>query len=149
MARSRRSRRSNDTGPGRGSFGAASFAVRPTLVRPRITPRIVLEPIEDRRRHHPLGYYRPARQVSGHPVRPLVVGGAPARSSSARPARGARPNVVRRAPSISPTVRFDVPKRTIICIRRKRRREVIMALGKGGGRHRRPKRNYFSEVKCR
>lgn len=148
MGRSRRSRRSNDTGPGRGSIGAASFAVRPNLVRPRLTPRIVLQPIEDRRRHHPLGYVRPARQISGHPVRPLVIGGVPAR----RPAPGARRSEaakVARAPSLSPTLRFDVPKRTIICVRRKRRREVIMATGKGGGRHRRPKRNYFTEVKCR
>lgn len=35
-----------------------------------------------------------------------------------------------------------------VCIRRKRRRQVLMATGKGGGRHRRPLRGPNSQIWC-
>lgn len=88
----------------------------------------------DRRVHHPLGEYRPAVAFSGHPVRTNVV----------------RPSKFKSNLYVSPKVRFAVPKKTLICVRRAERKEVLHALkkvgrGRGGGRKR---RNWFSEVTC-
>lgn len=47
-----------------------------------------------------------------------------------------------------PVLAFSNPKFTAICIRRKQRREVLLALGKGGGGKKRPRRNSFSQVRC-
>lgn len=44
---------------------------------------------------------------------------------------------------------FAVPKRVAVCVRRKTRREVLLAKGRGGGRNRRPRRNEWSNVSCR
>lgn len=58
---------------------------------------------------------------------------------------------------LSRRVGFQFPWQVMICIRRKRRREVLHALnvagrifraGGGGGGFRRPRRNRFSEVRC-
>lgn len=43
---------------------------------------------------------------------------------------------------------FKVPHSVVICARRKARREVLFAQGKGGGRHRRPRRTTSSSVSC-
>ncbi|WNK13477.1 MAG: hypothetical protein [Microvirus sp.] len=43
---------------------------------------------------------------------------------------------------------FEAPKFVAICVRRKQRREVLLALGKGGGGKRHPRRNQFSNVRC-
>lgn len=45
-------------------------------------------------------------------------------------------------------IKFAQPRRVLICLRRHARREVLLALGKGGGGKRRPKRNNFSGVSC-
>lgn len=53
--------------------------------------------------------------------------------------------------TVSKRVGFHAPWQVIICVRRKRRREVLHALNKTGagkGRQRRPVRNTFSEVRC-
>lgn len=88
----------------------------------------------DRRSHHPLGPYRPAVAFSGHPVRTNVV----------------RPSRFKSNLYVAPKVRFAVPKKTLICVRRSQRKEVLHALKKvGRGRGRGPKRrNWFSEVTC-
>lgn len=91
--------------------------------------------VEDRRTHHPLGFFRPARQWSGHPVQPNVV---------------SKNSVGKQAKRFPVGIRFADPRRTLICVRRKQRKEVLFAkrkTGKGArARHRR--RNYFSEVSC-
>lgn len=43
---------------------------------------------------------------------------------------------------------FAAPNRVMVCVRRKERREVLMAQGRGGSRVRRPRRNRFSHIKC-
>lgn len=43
---------------------------------------------------------------------------------------------------------FKAPKFVAICVRRKIRREVLLALGRGGGGKRRPRRNAYSNVRC-
>lgn len=49
---------------------------------------------------------------------------------------------------LPPKIGFDVPKRVAICVRRKQRREVIiakkLARNGGGAKH----RNIWSDVKC-
>lgn len=45
-------------------------------------------------------------------------------------------------------VAFAAPKRVLVCVRRKIRKEVILATGKGGGSHRKPRRTEFSNVRC-
>lgn len=43
---------------------------------------------------------------------------------------------------------FAAPKYVAVCVRRKARREVLFAIGKGGGGKRRGRRNQFSNVRC-
>lgn len=56
------------------------------------------------------------------------------------------------APKYSPpfAVRFADPRLVSICAKRKIRREVLFALGKGGkrGRLNKPRRNFWSRVSC-
>lgn len=49
----------------------------------------------------------------------------------------------------SPDLGFNVPNDVSICAKRATRKEVLLALGKGGGGPRkRPRRNEWSDVKC-
>jgi len=52
---------------------------------------------------------------------------------------------------LSRRVGFSHPWQVIVCVRRKRRREVLHALrktGRGGSKQRKPRRNFWSEVRC-
>jgi len=52
---------------------------------------------------------------------------------------------------ISRRVGWQHPWQVMICVRRKRRKEVMFAIGKagaGGGMQRPPRRNFWSEVRC-
>lgn len=114
------------------------------ITRPRLLPlplpppvmRVDLRPISDRRLYHPLGAVRPALSLSGNPHR-LVYG------------RNSKVTAVTRWPVAA--VAFHAPKRVVICVRRKRRKEVIFALGRAGrgGSFRKPRRNFYSSVECR
>lgn len=108
-----------------------SLTVR--LSRSKPVAVLELRPVEDRRRFHPLGVYRPARRIDGRAVSRHVV--------DDRRSRG------RYLPT---KIKFAVPRATAICIRRRRRKEVLHAKQLvGGGRGRRaPRRNWFSEVRC-
>lgn len=45
---------------------------------------------------------------------------------------------------------FSAPDKVILCVRRKRRKEVLHALNKAGKRgQKRPKRNFWSSISCR
>jgi len=48
----------------------------------------------------------------------------------------------------APRLGFNIPAQVPVCVRRKSRREVILAKGKGGGKHKKPTRNQWSDVKC-
>lgn len=102
-----------------------------TVVRPYPTAPL-LPAIEDRRTHHPLGTNRPARLVSGHPTKPHVV----------------KPSKFKRQLPFG--LRFAAPQQTVICVRRKTRKEVLHALNKTGrGKpRRRPRRNWYSKIGC-
>lgn len=43
---------------------------------------------------------------------------------------------------------FSYPEHALVCVRRKSRRQVLFALGRGGGGKRRPRRNDYSDVRC-
>lgn len=45
-------------------------------------------------------------------------------------------------------LQFATPKKVALCVRRKRRKEVIHATGKAGKRTRKPRYNHWSKVKC-
>lgn len=106
--------------------------------------------VEDRRTWAPVPrLHRVAKQVSGHPSYRLVP--TPPRSARSLlrspvnlPARSTR-NMASPTHSIS----FEYPRRIVICVRRKRRQEVLHALKKTGkSGQRRPRRNPYSEVNC-
>ena len=129
---------------------AVSYSAQPNIVivpRAASRPTVLtsLTPVEDRRAYHPLGRARPAKQVSG--VRSQFKAGLlPGFSfGSSSPSfslfSGAK---VSRAGGVA----FKAPNRTVICIRRKRRKQVILALGHGGRVSRRRRNQHFSEVRC-
>lgn len=134
---SRRSRRRRTERP------SATFPTHhPRSLTPLLVPyalRSDLREVEDRRTYHPEFEFRPARTVWGHPVRPNRV-------KEVRPARPAF-----RSPGLGARVRFAVPARTVICVRRNQRKEVLHALkktGKRGASRSRRRRNYFSAISC-
>ena len=117
-------------------------------VAPRLRP-VVLSPIslpltafEDRRTYHPLGPQRGAVSFSGaqHGLRTVD------RKTSDRFAG------LRKFPSQTKAlIGFDTPVHVLVCVRRKRRKEVLFAkrkTGRGGARQRRPRKNWFSNVHC-
>lgn len=107
-----------------------------------LTPRVVqvrpvadLRPVEDRRTYHPLGPMRPPKTWSGHSVTPV------------KP-KFSNKKFQRNLPF---GLQFAAPKETLVCVRRKRRKEVLHALkktGKGAGRRRKPRRNFYSWIGC-
>lgn len=99
---------------------------------PSLTP---LKDVEDRRTWHPVGPFRPARQLGGHPVHPVNVN---------------KPKNQKFKRQLPFGLKFAVPENTVICVRRKRRKEVLHALkktGKGRGR-KRPTKNWYSKIGC-
>jgi hypothetical protein len=91
------------------------------------TPKPTLSLLDDRRQWHPERWGRPVVGLRRAATR-LVVGKSPKR--------------------LPPTLAFMDPRRVVVCIRRKMRREVLHALGKGGGGNRRPTRKPTSEIQC-
>lgn len=99
---------------------------------PRLSPLLVprtLTLLDDRRTFHPAGPLRPARSffqrariVARKPTHPVYPGSG---------------------------VRFQIPRDVAVCIRRKERREVLIAKRKRRGRGVVGRRNWFSSVSCR
>lgn len=123
--------------PGRGQRGyphpIANLGLL-DLSRVLVSPPRTLSPEGDRRRFYPdtgvmrKEFRRPSIPVSSRvDVRRLVI-------SPFGPLKQA--------------VRFAVPKRVRLCVKRKERREVLLAKGKGGGNHRKPRRTEYSSVRC-
>lgn len=105
--------------------------VRTVVSRPHVTATPLRE-IEDRRSYHPLDFFRPARQLSGHPAKPHVQ------------------KTNKAAPQVMRSLRFAVPEQTAICVRRNQRKEVLFAKkktrrGSGSKKH----FNWFSKISCK
>lgn len=99
---------------------------------PMLVSRTPLRTIDDRRTFHPSPFTRPAVSAGRRADTKLVV---PSQS-------------LRDVQRLNHTVQFKEPRKVLICVRRKIRKEVIHAKGVGGSRVRKPKRNQFSDVKC-
>lgn len=99
--------------------------------------QLINRQIEDRRRFHPEGGFRPAldRKMRVAKVAAQSVHNSRMRFTS--PFSGVLPSPMKYA------------KRVLICVRRKVRREVLFASGGGGGRAKRSRRrNAYSGVNC-
>jgi len=97
-----------------------------------------LTELEDRRTWNPLGSVAPARSISRdrHRLQATAVTTTQFRSNS-RPAK------------FSHFIGFALPRKVLICIRRKRRKEVLHARRKTGkSGQKRPVRNFYSKIKC-
>lgn len=95
-----------------------------------------LSPIEDRRVFHPQGVRRPAKSFLGNSHTLRAPEPSPAMLSKPRP-------------YITPGVAFEDPNKVLVCVRRKRRREVLHAFNKTGKTgQKKPRQSYYSSVKC-
>lgn len=104
-----------------------------------------LTDVEDRRRFHPKGRFRPPASISTRASARLF--------DAVRRPTITRPNKLSSKKAIkvthSPRLRFLNPKHLAICIRRKIRREVIHALRhNGGGGSRKRRFNEYSKIHC-
>lgn len=136
MARSGRRRGTNDT---------ANTNVLPPAFSIRQLSLFPLTEIEDRRRHDPDGYYRPAKDLMGR-IAPLSV------SADRRKPSKYQYSLKKSYPSLfEPTFQtFKYPRKVLICMRRKARKEVLHAFKKTGRRgQRKPRRNWYSSISCR
>lgn len=88
--------------------------------------------IEDRRTHHPLDFFRPPLATDGGHIAPVRVTKKPFKTQ------------------LPFGLQFAAPEKTLVCVRRNQRKEVLHALRKTGrGRSRKsPRRNYLSGVRC-
>lgn len=95
--------------------------------------RSSLRLVEDRRQWHPVGPQMPARAWNRNATRVIV------------------PRYAKLAgTAVTAKLAFSGPSSVAICVRRKRRREIMFAKGFGGRRgQRRPKRNWYSSIRCR
>lgn len=100
------------------------------LVAPLPVRKALAGPLVDRRQWHPERWDRPLAAVPRSAARVVV-------KDSATPQR--------RLPA---QLAFSDPRKLLVCHKRKERREVILALGKGGGGNRPPKRNRWSNISC-
>ena len=132
MARRNRSEpdRDDDTLSDVASLLAPAPVPGPARAPGYISPPGLLTEIEDFRTYHPEGAVRSA----------LTVGGLDA----------AYQKKERPAGRFQPPASFEAPRSVVICVRRKQRREVLFATRKTGkgGRARRHRRNYYSNVRC-
>ena len=118
-----------------------AHAIQKILARPPLTQ------IEDRRTHHPDGRLRPAKKINGTRLSPHKIK-ITKKIVQRRAGTAVHKTKTVRIRTIPTRIKFAAPKKVMICVRRKVRREVLLAFGRGGGRHKNPKRNRYSEVSC-
>lgn len=142
--RSRRPKQRVTTVTTRPHRESRSFTSRRLVRQSRPSRRLAV--IEDRRLYHPDRFTRPARSFTNRTHRLAV--DQPRRVSEPPGLHGRAKKRRRRALSFA-RIKFEDPK-TLICVRRRRRREVLFAKGVGGGRvSRRRRTNEFSSISCR
>lgn len=102
-----------------------------------------LTELQDRRAFNPEDVYASPRSIQGtrSRIRSSRVVAATAQSS---PNRARMPKM-----RFKVTYAFQSPKRVLVCIRRRARKEVLHALKKTGRRGQRsPRFNYYSSIRC-
>lgn len=99
----------------------------------------VLSELEDRRTFHPARY----KPVRGFFKDASVIGIAPVKGNVSKRKRGGN--------YVADVFKFNTPSAVGVCIRRKRRKEVLFALNRAGkgSRSRKRRRNENSDVSCR
>lgn len=115
-----------------------------SLAAAYVAARVVLP--GDRREYHPLGRARPPVKLNGVPRVRL--------QAKRKPVATVKPSFV--AGDVNGAVadslrgvQFEDARRVAICVRRRRRREVMFAIKKAGKIGQRPpRRNFYSEVSC-
>lgn len=152
MARNKRGRRddnpiSSGTLPRRPSLKWDYVAFNKEI---RNFRRESLEDYEDRRRFHPLQAAAPA--LSYNQRRSLLTLGArPANRRSVYHTPGYAAQPLNLFSATKAAIAFARPRRVLVCIRRKIRREVMHALmktGAGQGKQKPPIRNWLSQISC-
>lgn len=112
------------------------------LQRPAMTPSLNFGGpvflLEDRRQFHPDGPFNSARgftTTASTPTlrEPYSVGGNTFRPYNSQ---------------TKATIAYKAPSDVAVCIRRKRRKEIMHAIGAAGGKVRKPRRNYLSDQRC-
>lgn len=93
-----------------------------------------LRPVEDRRAYDPSGIYRSARKRSG--AQATIKLRTPQRSQALK------------ASYPSYQIGFSQPKQVIVCVRRKIRKEVMIAKRKTRRAGVKGRRNYWSDIQC-
>lgn len=127
----RRSKNSSHNNRNRRDIRVISNPRLPLRFAPVVRRASVLRQYEDRRLYHP-----DRRRL----LRPAVT------FSGSNYALRSSPSKSRRVPF---GVGFVAPRRVVVCVRRKQRREVLFAVGGAGSRKmRRPRRNEYSNVRC-
>lgn len=123
----------------RDTFVIARPRLPVALPRSRVSPLILFE---DRRRFHPSGIFAPAKTLHGSlrfnlkdrhyaTVKPSPFNSFPRRSQT------------------KAALAFHAPNRVLVCVRRRRRKEVLFAQRKTGRLgQRRPRRNLYSSISC-
>lgn len=111
-----------------------------------------LRPVEDRRRFHPQLEHAPPLTVHGQRA-PVIVRDKARVAKTAKPARRASQAALNRFgpkqhSQTKAILAFALPKKTVICVRRQSRREVLAAKGRFGGGKRSPRRNAWSSISC-
>lgn len=136
MARSRRSNRARaNTSP------IATRSVRARNTRPLGLPsrvaykgydatvgRVVLD---DRRMWHPERVFRPAFSLKRAATQ-LVL----------------KKPTAHQKPRLTEGLAFKDPRKVLICVRRRIRKNIMHAIGAAGGKVKKPRRNYWSDVTC-
>lgn len=117
--------------------------------------------IDDGRVWHPEGSSRPAFTTDYTPVKRVVVRdrpkvirsvGSTSKTVSTKSRKAHRATVNRFGPVLhsqtKAAVAFEQPKRVLVCVKRKERREVLHAKKKTGRGNRAPTWNRFSHIRC-
>lgn len=131
-----------------------------SLLRP-LTPKPVLNlpklSLPDARLHHPENLNRPLLKIDGRrgvalkPKNFTIRAVAAARPKSAAVAAVKSKIVKHKMPvaGVPARLQFSAPKKVVLCVKRKMRREVIFAKNKaGGGPRKKPRRTMYSSFSC-
>lgn len=121
--------------------GDTSTANTTQLVLPLTVRGSALSDYEDRRFFNPDDIFAPARTFTGKAKIVARPRGRPKGSKSRSQQKSLK--------KILTALQFNAPEKVLICVRRKRRKEVMFASGKAGKRgQKKPRRNFYSDINC-
>lgn len=125
---------------------------KPGRAKPRSRLALLAVSGADGRKSHPAGPSRPVVNIYGQPsyaVQPMTPR-PPAAHAVLRNGvwRGPDGKPMKSAERVPHNLGFRNPSKLVLCLKRKMRREVMLALGKGGGRHKKGRRGPLSKIWC-